>query len=312
MTSPKLKASERQSILAKLTTPLRKKYAKSEPKAKRNVFETLLFAACLEDAPTALAEETLQKLIAAFFDLNEIRVSSISQIEKPLAPLGNASWRALRIRDALHTVFEAHYKFDLEHLKRKTHEQAHKDLSAYRHATPFMRNYVMQHCLDGHVLPLDGASLQLLIWLGLIEPGTSVEAATEELKSSVRKSDAEALCHLLHECAVDPEHNGSLQLSAAERKAGVDPHQALERLNGLLNGSFRKKPAGGKAPAAEAERADRKPAPAAKAAAPLTKSVKKPASKPAANPSAQRDKASGGKSVTKPVPKKLTKKPAKK
>lgn len=290
MSATKLKASERQTILLKLVTALKKKYGKSPSADPRPVFDTLLFAACLEDAQLEQAEQAFQELKAAFYDLNEIRVSSISEIERALARLPEAEWKALRIRDALQTVFEAHYKFDLEHLKRKTHEQALKELGNLRYSTPFMRTYVVQQCLGGHVLPLDSGSRSVLIWLGLIEPSTTLEAAAEDLKSSVRKSDAMALCHLLHELASDPEFSGCFHLTAQEVKHGIDPRQAAERLTSLLASGGRRK----------------RPVAAAKSTSKVA--VRKTLKKPAAKQLAQRPK--GASSPAKKVTKKLTKKPA--
>ncbi|MFV0443945.1 MAG: hypothetical protein ACK5Q5_10275 [Planctomycetaceae bacterium] len=287
MSVPKIKASERQTILTKLVTVLKKRYGKHLPRDQRPVFETLLFSALLEAAPTADAEQAWDDLLAAFFDLNEIRVSSISEIEHALKRLPHADWRALRVRDALQTVFETHYKFDLEHLKRKTHEQALKELGTLRFATPFMRLYVIQQCLGGHVLPLDNCSLDVLIWLGLVEQGSSVETASEDLKSSVRKADASLLCHMLRELASDPMFAGSFKLLAAEKKEGIDPHDAVERLNSLIASGGKKKPAKS------------------------TASVKKTVKKPAATPAKGTKRPKTAKPATaKKVTKKVAKKPA--
>jgi hypothetical protein len=285
MSAPKIKASERQAILTKLVGVLKKRYGKHAPDDGQPIFETLLLSALLEEASTEQAEQGFQDLLKAFHDLNEIRVSSISEIEHALKGMKKADWRALRIRDALQTVFEAHYRFDLEHLKRKTHEQALKELGTLRYSTPFMRTFVVQHCLGGHVLPLDEPSLEALIWMGLLEPGTDVEAAAEELKTSVRKSDAVLLCNLLRELANDPKFDGCFRLSAAEKKEGVDPHDAVERLNDLIASGGRKKPA-----------------PPAKAA--VSKTHKKPAAKADAKRTRPADKSKSAKPVTKKVAKK--------
>ena len=288
MSATKIKASERQAILNKLVTALKKLYGKKAPKQLRPVFETLLFAALLEEANADEAEQAYDELVAAFYDLNEIRVSSITEIENAISRLPQADWRALRIRDALQTVFETHYKFELEHLKRKTHDQALKELGKLRYSTPFMRLYVVQQCLSGHVLPLDNASLDVLIWLGQVEPDTPVEAAAEELKSSVRKADAGLLCHLLRELAVDPKFSGCFKLLAAEKKEGIDPHSAVDRLNDLIKSGGRKKKA------------------------PKRKTAKKAVKKAVKKPSAKKSKAPAKRKMAKKAAKKVTKKVAKK
>jgi endonuclease-3 len=254
MSAPKIKASERQAILARLVTVLKKRYGKTAPEDGRPIFETLLLSALLEESTTAQAERAYTALLRSFHDLNEIRVSSITEIEQALKGISKPDWRALRIRDALQTVFEAHYRFDLEHLKRKTHEQALKELATLRYSTPFMRTFVVQHCLGGHLLPIDESSLEALKWLGLVEPNTGLEAAAEELKTSVRKSDATVLCNLLRELANDPAFEGSFRLSAGDRKTGVDPHEAVERLNSLIASGGRKKAAAGKSAVSKTHR----------------------------------------------------------
>ncbi len=286
MSAPKIKASERQAILTKLVAVLKKRYGKHVPSDDRPVFDTLLFAALLEESSTEQAELAFDELIQAFHDLNEIRVSSISEIEGALRRLSKPDWRALRIRDALQTVFETHYRFDLEHLKRKTHEQALKELGTLRHSTPFMRMFVVQHCLGGHLLPIDGTSLEALIWLGLVEPETQLEVAAEELKTSVRKSDATLLCNMLREFANDPLFEGSFRLAAAEKKAGVDPRDAVERLNALM---------------ASGGRRSKTPSAAAKT---VSKTLKKPAAKPEAKRARPAGKAKTDKTVTKKVARK--------
>src|SRR5690606_1394941 len=106
MTIAKLKASDRQLLLRKVVTILKKRYGGNVPKESRNVLETMIFACCLEDARYEDAEAAYQNLLASFHDLNEIRVSSISEVERSLERLDDAAWRAFRARDVLQYVFE--------------------------------------------------------------------------------------------------------------------------------------------------------------------------------------------------------------
>lgn len=285
MSATKLKASERQAIIQKLVGVLKKKYGKAPAEGNRPVLQTLIFAACLEDASAEDAEVACQRLLERFHDLNEIRVSSISEIEQALEPLPDSDWRALRIRDTLQTVFETYFQFDLDSLKRKTHEVAVKDLMKIRYASPFMRLYVLQHCLGSHVVPLDGSTLAALVYLGLVSPDTSVEQASEDLKSAIRKPETSLVCHVLRSLATDPKYHEELKLTRAERESGVDPTTAVDRLNQLLTG--------------------RRKAAIKKAA--LVKTRKKPAPKePARRPKVK------AKTAAKAVKKKVTKKPARK
>lgn len=244
MAHSKLKASQKQAIIQKLVGLLKKKYGKPAAEAERPVLQSLLYAACLEDASPKQAETAYEHLLKSFYDLNEIRVSSISEIEQALSSLDQADWRALRIRDALQTVFESHYAFDLDSIKRKTHELAAKDLMKLRFASPFMRNYVLQNCLGGHVLPLDASQLEVLVWLGLVAPEETAEQASEDLKSAVRKPEAPLVCALLRCLSTDPKYQREFKLTKQERTAGIDGETAPERLTQLFSGRRKSAPKG--------------------------------------------------------------------
>ncbi len=241
MPTSKLKASERQAIIQKLSTSLRKIYGKKVPTIDAPVLETMLIAACLEDTTFDEAQAAFERLISQFHDLNEIRVSSITEIERALGDIEQADFRALRIRDTLQTAFETYFAFDLDVLKKKTHEQAGKELANYRRASTFMKQFVMQQCLGGHVMPVDQSLHRLLVYLGLAAPDSTLDSASEDLKSAVRKSDAAAICYLLRCVATDPQYRDQLVLTDEELEEGIDPTTAPKRLEELLSGARKRK-----------------------------------------------------------------------
>lgn len=235
-----LKASEKQAILKKLVTEMKKRYGGSLPKQGRSGFETLLFAVCLEDSPYKSAEAAYHRLLESFFDLNEIRVSSVTEIQQALTGLEDADWKAMRLRDALQHTFEKHYAFDLEILKRKTQDVAAKELEEIPNQTSFVRLYTVQQALGAHVLPIDNTMKRVLIWLGLIDAEATPESASEDLKSAVKKSDAPLLCHLLKCVATDPELTSEFEEPAIDG-GGFDGSTAAARLAGLFKTGGRKR-----------------------------------------------------------------------
>jgi endonuclease-3 len=229
--SRKLKASDRQALAHKVMGTLRKKYGQSLPRDSRPVLETLLFASCLENSPHEQAAAVYERLLGSFHDLNEIRVSSISEIEHALEGLTQPEWRALRVRESIQHTFETFYSFDLDQLKRKTLDLAEKHLAQIRYLSPFVRAYVLQNCLGAHVVPVDELSREVLVWLGLVPPEANVEAAAEEMKSALRKSDTALFCHLIRSVAGDSKYAGTFTMSAAAVAAGAgDPATAPKRL----------------------------------------------------------------------------------
>lgn len=199
------KASDKTSACKKLTTLLQKDYGKSLPKQKLPVLETMLFAVCLEDNTWTDAEAGYDKLIKSYFDLNEIRVSSVSEIERTLGNLRNADWKGLRIRSILRYVFESTYSYDFEKLARLTLESAHKRLKKIDYISPFVTNFTLQQAMGSHVICLDDCSHRAAIHLGIVPADSTIEAASEFLKAGVKKADAFSFTYLLRCLATEPK-----------------------------------------------------------------------------------------------------------
>jgi len=229
-TTKKMKTSDRQAVVRKVTAVLKKKFGRSAPKDNRPVLETMLYAICLENASQEAAEKAMERLIASFHDLNEIRVSSITEIEAILNGLPAADWKALRIREALQFTFEKYYSFDLDALKRKTADLAEKQLSKIAYLTPFVQAYVFQHCLGTHAVPLDDASRQVVQWLGLVPVEADNIAAADEMKSVLRKPDAPLFCALIRAAAMERKYAGTFTPATAAVNGEIDPSTAAERL----------------------------------------------------------------------------------
>jgi len=233
--SKKPKASDRLAAAHKVLGILRKKYGQALPRQTLPVLETLLFAACLEDVSQDQAETVFARLLASFHDLNEIRVSSISEIEEVLGDLPRAEWRALRVREVLQFTFENYYSFDLDQLKRKTLDQAEKQLGQIRYLTPFIRAYALQHCLGAHVVPVDDLSCAVLVWLGLVPGDATTQSAGEEMKAALRKNESALFCHLIRVVASDRKYAGTFGVgrSGSDEKAGdlaTAPKRLVEHL----------------------------------------------------------------------------------
>jgi len=317
MPAKSLKAADKQAILKKLITEMKRRYGNSVPKQNRNAFETVLFAACLEDAGQAEAETAFAQLLEPFFDLNEIRVSSVTQIQAALGELRGADWKALRIREALQHIFEKFYAFDLEFLKRKTQEQAVKELALIPYQTPFIRAYAVQHILGAHVLPVDQSILNLILWLGLADASQDAEAAAEEVKAGIKKAEGVQLAHLLKCVATDAELREHFE-DAPTGDDDTDPFTCASRLADLFKNPQKKKkkpkvvppaPAakGAASKASAAKAAASKTAPAKGAAAKTTATakavaVKKPAKKSVERPATGKSKPAAARKVTKKVP----------
>ncbi len=280
-----MKASEKQDLAKKLVTRLERQFGPPPEPVERSVLDSLLYAVCLENDGYAGADRSYAALHERFHDLNEIRVSSISELVAAFGDQADAGIRAHRVRSILQHVFEEQFEFDLEAIRKKTQEQAAKKLGKIRDLSSFVRLFVQHASLGAHLLPMDDRMTHAAIWLGLADPGTSPEAASDALKSAVRKAEAPALCHCLRCLAVSPA--GRDLFAPDSHPDEHDPATALPRLEELLGGRSRSrakaavKPKPAEKPIDKAaEKPEKKPKPAAKAAEPAKK---KAAAKPTAD-----------------------------
>lgn len=225
------KASDKQGICKKIVTVLKKRYGGSIPKSDRPIMETIVYAVCLENATVEEANAAYERLGTTFFDWNEARVSTITELERVFASMVDPEWRAFRIRTVLNYIFETHYKFDLELLRRKTLDLANKELTKISDLTPFVRNYTLQTTLGGHLVPVDERMLRAAIWLGLTPPGTTERKASGNLKSAVRKANVSLFCHLLRKLANDSTLGRAFKFDPAKADAeAFDLMTAPDRL----------------------------------------------------------------------------------
>lgn len=176
----------KQRLLNQLLTTARKA-AGAEPEA-RPVLEQFIYAICRENASAAQADEAYRYLREAFFDWNEVRVSSTRELEEAFAGLPQAEARAQRLVSFLQEVFETTFSFDLEPLQKKGLKQAAKQLTRYQAADDFACALVVQRSLGGHAIPLDEPSLRCVRRLGLVDAGEDTEAARASLEHVVPKA----------------------------------------------------------------------------------------------------------------------------
>jgi len=157
----------KQRVLARLFNNLKKR--SGPPAEERSVLEQLLYAVCRQGTTRELADQAFAVLRERFFDWNEVRVSSVREIEEVFADLPNAEARAQRLVSLLQEVFETTFSFDLEILHKKGLKQAAKQLSRYEGANDYAVAWVIQQSLGGHAIPLDNDSIRVLRRLGLLD-----------------------------------------------------------------------------------------------------------------------------------------------
>jgi endonuclease-3 len=197
-------AAPSRTTLISRTIKVLKKYYKPGPAPKeRSLLEHLLFACLLENSPPELAEQVFATLQKEYYDWNEVRVSTVSELAEVTKPLVDPVDSATRLKQTLHSVFEAVYQFDLETLKKQNIGQAVKQLHKYFGTTKFVVSYVTQMALGGHSIPVNKGLLTSMRVVGVITDGEAKKGVVPGLERAVPKRKGVEYGSLLHQLGVE-------------------------------------------------------------------------------------------------------------
>lgn len=189
--------------IARLHKILKKHFQPVAPPADRSLLEHLLYACCLENSRHEKADEAFARLQEMYFDWNEIRVTTVTELAEVMGELHDPSAAASRVKRSLQTIFEKQYSFDLEALKKQNLGKATKELSDLPSLTPFCVDYVTQHALGGHAIPLDEGALQVFGVLGVLSPAEVEKGRVPGLERAIPKNKGVEFAWLLHQLGAE-------------------------------------------------------------------------------------------------------------
>lgn len=206
-------ASNRAKLIAKLHTELKKNYSLPPAQPSRPLLEHLLYACLLQDAPFDLADEGLAKCEQEFFDWNEVRVTTVTELTQVLSGMPEPAKTARRLKEILQAVFEEFYAFDLDHLKKENLGKAVAKFQAMEPMTPFVLSYTIQHGLGGHSIPIDYAAMVIMLSTEIATQNEAASGKVPGLERAIPKNKAYEFSSLLHQAGV------SLLLDHNDKKA---------------------------------------------------------------------------------------------
>ncbi len=169
----------------------------------RPVLEHLLYACCLENSMPEAADETFARLQELYFDWNEVRVTSVRELEEVMAPLCDAAASASRLTQCLQSIFETQYNFDLEPLRKINQGKAVAELQKINGATSFAVQYVVQHALGGHSIPISQGVLEVLHVLGIVSDAEAKAGRAPGLERAIPKNKGPEMASLIHQLGTD-------------------------------------------------------------------------------------------------------------
>jgi endonuclease III len=196
-------SKNRAALITKVLKVVKKHYKPVAPPKERTLLENLLFACCLENSLHDAAEKVFHHLSTDYFDWNEVRVSTIRELTEALKPLNDPAEAATRLKRVLQSVFETHYSFDLEPLKKQNIGVAVKTLEKYNGSTPFIVAYVTQQSLGGHSIPVNQGLLDSMRVVGVVTEAEAAKGGVPGLERTVPKNKGVETGSLLHQLGVE-------------------------------------------------------------------------------------------------------------
>ncbi|QDU26946.1 hypothetical protein ETAA8_20300 [Anatilimnocola aggregata] len=222
--------SNRAAILSKVHKVLKKHYKPAVPPAERSVLEHLLYACCLENARVEAADEAFAKLKELFFDWNEVRVTTLTELAEVMTSIPDAPAAATRIKKSLQSVFEASYTFDLDPLIKQNLGKAEKDLEKIVGSSLFVRAYVVQHALGGHSIPVNNGAIDALYAVGVITDQEAEKSQVPGAERAIPKNKGVEFGSLLHQFGADLAASpGSSKLRAILAEIDTQYKERLEK-----------------------------------------------------------------------------------
>lgn len=291
--------TNRAALIAKVQKVLKKHYKPYDPPADRSVLDHLLYACCLENARYEAADEAFAKLRETYFDWNEIRVTTVTELSEVISGLPAANAAAQRIKRSLQSVFETNYSFDMEPLKKQNLGKAEKDLEKIQGTSPFVRAYVCQNALGGHSIPVSPGALEVLYAVGVINDAEADKHQVPGLERAIPKNKGVEFGSMLQQVGADFHASpGSTKLRAILAEIDGDFKERLAKraakveADAVAHAKAVKVRRAAKAAAAAAEAQAQKATPSSKDKAAANKAAanRAAAAREAQNRQAQRDK----------------------
>lgn len=195
--------SNRATLINKTIKVVKKHYKHGPVSTDRTLFENILYACCLENSLHEAADQVFEVLTRDYYDWNEVRVSTIRELTDVMKPLNDPEDSATRLKRVLQSVFETHYSFDLEALKKQNIGQAAKGLRNYHGTSSFIVSYVTQNSLGGHSIPVNWGLLESLRIVGVISDTEAAKGTVPGLERAIPKNKGIEAGILLHQLGVE-------------------------------------------------------------------------------------------------------------
>jgi len=183
----------------KIVTTLERKLGERKKSRRFDPLEKLIMGILSHRVGRLKAERAFKRLRRSFVDLNEVRVSTLGEIEQAIREADPSGSKAPVLRRALAQVFKRSHAADLNFFREMHPKEAKDFLDSIEGLDPKTRSDMMVAVEDQYVLPADEDLLRVCRRIGLVARDADDKVAYRELQGIVPKSLAYAFTQLLVE-----------------------------------------------------------------------------------------------------------------
>ncbi len=252
--------------LRQLFNRLVRKFGKPKPPEPSEPLEQLLVAILGGNTSHHKALTAFRKLREQMVDLNELRVTPVSELAKIIGPLiPQADIKAQRIVDVLNDIRRRHDTLDLSFLKQRGRREAREYLESLEGVDRCTAASVTLFSLGGHAMPVDDLTLQLLRKDEVVDAAAELPEVQSFLEHHISASDAAVFSLLLDRYVASrglrfPEVPAADPADQVASDASPGPSASAPEGSASGSGDKHSEPAGGRRVAASAAgRRDRAP-----------------------------------------------------
>lgn len=199
-------STNRAALINKTHRVLKKHYKPFSPPAERTLFEHVIYGCMLENSSADQADQAFAILLQAYYDWNEVRVTSLTELADQFTCLRDPEQAARRLKLALQSLFETYYTFNLEE-ELKVRNQ--KNLGAaikfleVPGVSDFSVQYATQHGLGGHAIPISKGVLHTAIIIGMSTTSEASKGRVPGLERTIPKAKGVEFASLIHQMGAD-------------------------------------------------------------------------------------------------------------
>ncbi len=223
-------SSNRGDRIQLLHKVVKKYYKPVVPPDGRSLLEQLIYACCLEDARYESADEAYHRLQESYFDWNEIRVTTVTELGEVLHNLPDPIAAGARVKRNLQSIFESRYSFDIEDMRKMNQGKAIQELEKFGGMSKFVLGYLVQNAFGGHTIPVSNSIMQVLVATGILTQLEADKNNTPGLDRAIAKSKGIEFASCVHQLAADiraQPSNKNLKLILKEAGAVEQPKRPV-------------------------------------------------------------------------------------